>query len=91
MKPKIRKNGLLLSKDVVSGEIHSNAVKGSVPREKSVDQSAFLKAKADKVQAMLDNLDESLLSGKISEETYNELKNKYQERLRQVRSELNAA
>jgi hypothetical protein len=74
-----------LIKDVLSGEILANAVKG-VPRQgKPIDRSAFLKAKADKVQAMLDQLDESLLNGKISEETYKELKGKYQERIEQIK------
>ena len=76
-----------LIKDVLSGEIHANAVKGSPHQGKSIDRSAFLKAKVDKIQAMLDQLDESLLNGKISEETYKELKEKYQGRIEQIKAD----
>ena len=76
-----------LIKDVLSGEINANAVKGSLHQGKPIDRPAFLKAKVDKVQAMLDQLDESLLNGKLSEETYKELKEKYQGRIEQIKAD----
>ena len=44
----------------------------------------------DRIRAKLEKLDDALLEGRISEETYRELKEKYERRLRELQGEIRA-
>ncbi|RLG42696.1 MAG: hypothetical protein DRO01_01005 [Thermoproteota archaeon] len=44
----------------------------------------------DRIRAKLEKLDDALLEGRISEETYRELKEKYERRLKELQSEIGA-